>query len=60
MILQLQQQDNNAIVQHELDDITLQENKKLSAEAEAHGNIDPEINKNDIYDIGSMSLDENK
>ena len=43
-----------------MDDIILQESNKLSAEYEAHGNIDSEIDKNYIYMIDNMSPGENK
>ena len=54
------QKDNNTIFQHAVDDIILQDNKKLSAEAEAHENIDDEMYKNGLYDIDNRSLDERK
>ena len=41
-------------------EIILQENKKLGAEDESLGNIDSEIDGNDLYDIYNMSLDEKK
>ena len=50
----------NDIVQHAVDGITLQQNNKLSAEDEAHGNIDSEIDEKDIYWNDNMSLDEKK
>ena len=54
------QQENNTIVNNTVDEIILQENNKLSAEAESHKNIDSEIDENDLYLIDNMSLDENK
>ena len=43
-----------------MDGIILKENNKLSAEDEAHGNIDYEINENCLYKIINMSLGEKK
>ena len=54
------QQYNNAIVLNELDQIILQYSIKLSVEEKAHENINSEFNKNDLYDIDNMALDENK
>ena len=54
------QKENNAIFQNIVYEIIQQENKKLSAECEAHKNIDSKIDKNDIYDIDNMTLDEKK
>ena len=53
-------QQNNYIVQHSVDEIILQDNEKLNAEYESHGNIDSEIGDNNIYEIDNMSLDERK
>ena len=52
--------ENNAIVNHTLDDIILQENNKLSAEAKSHKKIDYEIDENNLYEIDNISLDETK
>ena len=43
-----------------MDEIIWQENNKLSAEYEAHENVDYEIDENDLYHIDNTSLDENK
>ena len=52
------QQDNNDIVNHAEDKILLQENNKVSAEEEAHENIESELDEDDLYHIDKMSLDE--
>ena len=52
------QQDNNDIVNHAEDKILLQENNKVSAEEEAHENIESELDEDDLYNIDKMSLDE--
>ena len=49
---------NNDIVQNAVDEIIQQENKKLSAEDEAHGSIYSGIDENNIYEIDNMILDE--
>ena len=54
------QQENNYAVNNEVYEIILQDNNKVSAEAEAHENIYSEIDENNPYQIDSMSLDENK
>ena len=54
------QKDNNAIVNHAADEIIPQENNKVSAEAEAHKNIEYEIYEKNPYHIDNMGLDENK
>ena len=54
------QQQKNAIVQHALNDIILQDNNKLSGEYEEHGNIYSEMYENNLYDIYNTSLNENK
>ena len=41
-------------------DIILHENNKVSAEAEAHENIDSEIDDNDLYHTDNISLKEKK
>ena len=41
-------------------EILVQKNNKLIAEAESHGNIESEINGNDLYQIYNISLDERK
>ena len=45
--------------QHAIHKIILQENNKLSAEDDAHGNNDFEIYGNNLYEIDNMGLDEN-
>ena len=50
----------NDIVQHAVDEITLQENRKLSVEEKARENIDSEVEENYLYEIDNMSLDEKK
>ena len=54
------QQENNYIVNHALDEILLRENNKVSAEAEAHENIEAKLDYNNLYQIDNMSLDETK
>ena len=54
------QKQNNAIVNHTVDEILLQENNKVRAEEKAQENIDSELDENDIYHIDNMSLDYNK
>ena len=49
--------ENNAIFKNAVYDFILQENNKLSAEYEAHENIDYDIDKDDIYEIDNISLD---
>ena len=43
-----------------MDEIILQDNKKVSAEAESHEKINSEIDENNPYDIDNTSLDKNK
>ena len=43
-----------------MDEIILQKNNKVIAEAGSHENIESEIDENDLYQIGNMSLNENK
>ena len=54
------QKENNAIFQNIVYEIIQQENKKLSAEDEAHGSIYSGIDENNIYEIDNMILDEKK
>ena len=54
------QQENNAIVNHVVDRIFLQENNKVSSGVEANGNIEYEINKIYLYQIDNMIVDEKK
>ena len=48
------------MVHHSFDEIILQKNLKMSAEDDAHDNIDSKVDKNDLYDIYNISIDENK
>ena len=50
------QQENNDIVNYAVDEILLQENIKVSAEAEAHINIESKLEENDIYQTNNTSL----
>ena len=43
-----------------MDEILLQENNKVSAESEAHGKIEFEIDENYLYQIYNMSLEVKK
>ena len=43
-----------------MDEIFLWENNKVSAEEEAHENIEYDFYENDLYQIDNMSLDEKK
>ena len=54
------QQDNNSIVQHAVDDIILHKKNKLSAEDDSHRSIYSKIDKNDLYEIDNVILDEKK
>ena len=51
------QQENNAIVQHAVDEIILQEKKILSVKYETHENIDYEFNEDELYRFDKTSLD---
>ena len=53
-------QDNNAIVKQAYDEILLQKNNKVSAQEESHQNIESDFGENNLYQIGNMSLDNNK
>ena len=53
-------QYNNAIFHNAVDELILQDNKKLSVEDEAHKKMYSEIVNNDLHEIDNMSLDENK
>ena len=53
-------QDNNAIVNSEVDEILLHENQKVSAEKEAHENIESDFYENKTNWIDNMSLDDKK
>ena len=52
------QQENNAIVQHAVDDIFLQDKDKLSVEDETHKNIDGEVDEDELYNLEQMVFDE--
>ena len=52
------QQYNNSIVQNSVDELILQENKKLGVKYETHENIYDELDEDEIYDIYKMSLDD--
>ena len=54
------QQEKNAIIQHAVDDIISQENKKLSVKDETHVNIDDEFDKDDLHKLYKMSIYEKK
>ena len=54
------QKEKKYIVNHAVDEIILQKNNKVIAEAGSHENIESEIDENDLYQIGNMSLNENK
>ena len=49
---------NNAIVQHVVYDIILQEKENLSVKYEAYDNIDDEFDEDDMYKLDKMILDE--
>ena len=53
-------QDNNAMVQHAVDQIILKKNNKYIPEDEAHYNINYKFDEDNLYDIENMSLDEKK
>ena len=53
-------QENNAIVNHAVDKIYLQENDKVISKEEAQENIESEFYENDLYQIDNMSLDDKK
>ena len=54
------QEDNNAIVKHTVYEILQRENNEVSDEEEAHGNVESELDDNDLYQIDNMSLDKKK
>ena len=51
-------QQNNAIVEHAVDEIMLQDNKKLSLTDETHDNIDSEVGKDKMYELDKMIFDQ--
>ena len=54
------QEDKNAIVKHTVYEILQRENNEVSDEEEAHGNVESELDDNDLYQIDNMSLDKKK
>ena len=54
------QKDENAIVNHAVDEILLRENNKVGTETEAHEYIESEFNDNDIHHIYNTSLNHKK
>ena len=50
-------QENNDTVQHEVDEIILQDNKNLSVKDETHESIDYEFNEYELYELGKIILD---
>ena len=53
-------QENNDIVKSSVIEILLQEKLKLSAEEEAHENIESNFDENEIYHINKTSLEYKK
>ena len=53
-------QEKNAMDQHAVYQIILKKKNKLSAEDEAHNNVDSEIDEDGLYEIDNMSLHEKK
>ena len=49
------QKQKNAIVQHAVDDIILQDKEKLSVKDETHDKIDDEVNKDELYNLENES-----
>ena len=43
-----------------MDGIILQENQKVSAEEESHGNIESGFDQSEIYQVNNMSLEDTK
>ena len=54
------QKEKNAIVQHAVDEIILQENKQLGVKVETHNKIDDEVDEDELYEIYKTILDEKK
>ena len=54
------QKENNAIFNSAVYEILMHENQKVSAEKEAHKNIQSEFDENNIYQIDNMSLEYTK
>ena len=53
-------QENNDIVNSSVIEILLQEKLKLSAEEEAHENIESNFDENELYHINNTSLEYKK
>ena len=51
-------QQKHSIVEHAVDEIILQENKRLSVKDETHENIDDEFNEDEMCEIDKRSFDE--
>ena len=51
---------NNAIVNSRLSEILLYKIQKVSAEKESHENFESDFDKNELYQIYKMSLDDTK
>ena len=49
--------NKNAIFQHSVDDIILQEKEKLSVKEEKYENIDDEVDKDELHELDKISLD---
>ena len=54
------QQENNAIVNSEVDEMLLHENQKVSDEKEKPEHIESGFNDNKLYQINKMSLEDTK
>ena len=50
--------ENNAIIQHAVDEIILQDNEKLSVKFETHENNDDEVKEDELYKLDKMILGE--
>ena len=54
------QQDNNAIVNSEVDELLLKENQKVNDEKEEHENSESDFDESELYQINNISLDYTK
>ena len=54
------QQENNAIVNSEFDEIFLKETQKVSAEKGSHESIESHFDDRELYQIDNMSLEDTK
>ena len=54
------QKQNNAILNHAVDEIFLQGNNKVSDEEEANENIESDFDEKDIYQVDNTNLDDKK